>query len=86
MAKNRLGKGLGALLPDEHDPPEGREAPARGSGSGAGETFLPLDRISANPEQPRRIFDQAELEELAASIKQHGIIQPIIVDEGEGGG
>jgi ParB family chromosome partitioning protein len=85
VAKNRLGKGLGALLPEEHEAPEVRETPARGGGLGE-EILLPLDRLSANPEQPRRNFDRAELEELAASIKQHGIIQPIIVDEGEGGG
>ena len=40
---------------------------------------LPLDMIIANPFQPRRIFDQEKINELADSIKQHGVFQPIIV-------
>jgi len=50
------------------------------------ETFISLDKLTANPGQPRKHFDKTELEELAASIKQHGIIQPIIVDEDKNGG
>jgi ParB family chromosome partitioning protein len=80
LAKNRLGKGLDALLPDEGSPPE---RPAKTS-SGTGEILINLDRLIANPAQPRKRFEAAELEELAASIKQHGIIQPIIVDEEDG--
>jgi ParB family chromosome partitioning protein len=74
--KNRLGKGLQALLPDDDD-----DAPA---GKG-GEVLLPLDKLKANPGQPRRNFDQEALEELAASIKEHGVIQPVIAeDAGDG--
>jgi ParB family chromosome partitioning protein len=75
--KNRLGKGLGALLPDD-------DAPLSVAGKGE-EIRLPLDKLRANPGQPRRNFDQGALEELAASIKEHGIIQPIIAeDAGDG--
>lgn len=66
MPKQRaLGMGLEALLPDVSADDEVRE--------------LDLDRIAANPYQPRRNFDENALAELAASIKEHGVIQPIIV-------
>lgn len=66
MPKQRaLGMGLEALLPDVSADDEVRE--------------LDLGRIVANPYQPRRHFDENALAELAASIKEHGVIQPIIV-------
>ncbi|MDR1930483.1 MAG: ParB/RepB/Spo0J family partition protein, partial [Treponema sp.] len=82
MAKSRLGKGLGALLPDE-EKQNGKTSPP--GGSKTGEIFIPLDKLRANPGQPRTRFDTAELEELAASIRKQGIIQPVIADEGEDG-
>jgi ParB family chromosome partitioning protein len=99
MAKSRLGKGLGALLPDEspedgpgpkpsggwRGPAEYPDKPGAGGGNKTGEILIPLDKLKANPGQPRRRFDAAELEELAASIRAQGIIQPIIADEGEDG-
>ena len=70
-----LGKGLGALLGDYMEP-EGEESAYR---------LLPLHRVEPNPDQPRQDFDQEELEALAESIRQHGIIQPLTVREtGEG--
>ncbi len=42
---------------------------------------IPLDKIKPNPYQPRYVFDEAELNDLAASIREHGVIQPIIVKE-----
>ena len=70
-----LGKGLGALLGDF------MEAPPEDSAY----RMLPLPRVEPNPEQPRQDFDQEELEALAESIRQHGIIQPLTVREtGEG--
>jgi ParB family chromosome partitioning protein len=91
VAKSRLGKGLGALLPDFPDsdnPDEGsgnppdKAGPSPGTPSGkGGELLIPLDKLKANPGQPRKRFDSAELEELAASIREQGIIQPIIADE-----
>ncbi|MDR2050135.1 MAG: ParB/RepB/Spo0J family partition protein [Treponema sp.] len=107
MAKSpggkRLGKGLGALLPDGdfagaesagtfgREDPKGRDEAGAKAGAGAkggtvGETFVPIDRIRANPGQPRKRFDEDELAELAASIKQHGVVQPIVVDKLEEGG
>jgi ParB/RepB/Spo0J family partition protein len=44
-----------------------------------GVRIVPLDHIEANPQQPRLAFDQATLEELAASIREHGVLQPILV-------
>lgn len=66
-----LGKGLGALLGDF------TEEPAVQSGL----KTLPLHKIEPNPDQPRRDFDPEELEELAESIRTHGIIQPLTVRE-----
>jgi ParB family chromosome partitioning protein len=45
---------------------------------------IDLDRLTPNPDQPRKWFDEAALQELAASIEKHGLIQPIIVKEAEG--
>lgn len=46
---------------------------------------IPVNKIYPNPEQPRRVFDPDEMEELAASIRSRGVIQPIVVEEGAGG-
>jgi len=64
--KRGLGKGLEALLSDNLL-------------EGAGVSEIDLTMIDSNPYQPRRDFDESKLEELAASIKEHGVIQPIIV-------
>jgi ParB family transcriptional regulator, chromosome partitioning protein len=63
-----LGRGLSALIPQ------------RTAGQ-PGPTEIPLDRISRNPAQPRRRFDAAELATLTASVREHGILQPILVTE-----
>ena len=68
-----LGRGLSALLADV-GPAE--EAPRRAPPS---EASVPIDRIRANPNQPRRDFDERELDELAASIREKGVIQPLIL-------
>ena len=90
MAKNALGKGLSALLPgdDEETPPVKIQAKFDTNGkkdTGGGEIPVSLEKLSPNPGQPRRRFDKAELEELAASIKNHGIIQPIIAEKDKNG-
>ena len=73
VQKKGLGKGLSALIP-------GIDAP--------GETpnlQVEVDRIASNPSQPRRSFDEAKIDELAASVRDQGIIQPLLVRRaGEG--
>ena len=66
--KPALGRGLKALLPDT---PRAR----------AGLAEIPLDRLRPNPDQPRRHFDPAALDELAASLRTHGVLQPLLVSE-----
>jgi ParB family chromosome partitioning protein len=52
---------------------------------GAAETYIPLDKLAANPNQPRKRFNEEDLAELADSIRQQGIIQPVIAeDAGDG--
>ena len=63
-----LGRGLAALIPQ-------RAAHTTGS------TEIPISRVRPNPRQPRQRMDQAELEALAASIREHGVLQPILVTE-----
>lgn len=77
MAKRTgLGKGLDALIP-------GGKIAAGGEAGGV--TQVSIDSIQRNPRQPREKFDTAELENLAASIREHGVIQPLIVSPGRGG-
>jgi ParB family transcriptional regulator, chromosome partitioning protein len=57
-----------------------------GSTKAVGVRHVPLDRITPNPHQPRMTFDEAALEELAASIREHGVLQPILVRPAPGGG
>ena len=66
-----LGKGLGALLGDFTEEPMEKSA----------YQMLPIYKIEPNPEQPRRDFDEEELQALADSITEHGIIQPLTVRE-----
>ena len=81
--KKALGKGLEQLFSNEvinFDNFE-KEIVDEGKNNG-GIVEIPLDEIRSNPYQPRVIFDSEALEELANSIKEHGIIQPIIVKKG----
>lgn len=74
MAKNRvLGKGLSALI-------QGADTPLMTTASGGREVReVPLDDLAFNPDQPRKVFDQDRLEELAASLKDVGVLQPVLV-------
>ena len=67
--KKALGRGLSALIPQKSDA-------ALAAGSLA---QIPLDRIAANPYQPRKIFNQEALDDLTRSVREHGIVQPIVV-------
>jgi len=73
--KNSLGRGLGALI-DGADEPSHNSSIQKNIG---GVAEILLSNIDANPYQPRTIFDNESLEELASSIKEIGIIQPITV-------
>jgi len=78
MARSRsgLGRGLGALIPDsektdfEDESSVGRER---------GPAEVPVESIVPNPWQPRRSMSEESLQELAASIREHGLIQPLVV-------
>ena len=69
-----LGRGLSALLGDLP-----REDAAPSGEGGRGPTLLPVGAIDANPDQPRRRFDDAAMAELAESIAARGLLQPIVV-------
>ena len=69
-----LGRGLGALI-DDFSPEPGQETI----------TKLPLQKVEPNPNQPRRSFDEEELQALADSIAEHGILQPLAVRALDGG-
>jgi ParB family chromosome partitioning protein len=78
VRKFGLGRGIEALLPLDT-----LENPA--SELEGGVAMLPLDAIFANPNQPRKIFNDEELAELASTIKEHGVLQPVVVEkDGEG--
>ncbi len=67
--KRRLGRGLGALIPDA-------------LASSAETSEIKLDLIKPNPFQPRRTFNDEKLKELASSIKEHGVLQAVVVSPG----
>jgi len=82
--KKGLGKGLSALLPEGNSVYEEPQAQPE-QNKITGETYISLDKLRANPRQPRKNFNEEELAELADSIRQQGIIQPIIAeDAGDG--
>jgi ParB family chromosome partitioning protein len=64
-----LGRGLASLIPQ------------RPAGTAAAPTDIPIDRIKRNPYQPRKRVDEDKLQQLAESIRAHGVIQPILVTE-----
>ena len=72
MKKRVLGRGLSALLSDSQEPEESSPA-------ATAVVELDVTQIRENPLQPRRHFDQDKLAELAASILEHGIVQPVVV-------
>ncbi|MBB3977130.1 ParB family chromosome partitioning protein [Rhizobium azooxidifex] len=74
-SKRRLGRGLAALI-GEMDQPV-----AMGTSQSAPvnpDRMVPIEFVGRNPRNPRRYFDESELQDLAASIRQHGIVQPVV--------
>ena len=76
-----LGRGLGALMGEtrREEPLVSASSGASATGTASGLALLSVSAIEPHPEQPRRRFDEAALEELAASIAARGVIQPVIV-------
>ncbi len=80
--KKGLGKGLSAFFDDVEVKPVAKSVQEKPSSKKAGENGilrLKIRDIEPNPEQPRKTFDKEKLEALAASIKEHGLIQPVLV-------
>jgi ParB family chromosome partitioning protein len=69
MERRALGKGINALIPDIFSQETRKEEVL----------FVPIDKIKANALQPREIFDQGGIDELAVSIREKGVIQPLVV-------
>ena len=79
--KRGLGKGLDSMIPEKIS---FKSTTNTGVDNVSRETLIDINKIEPNREQPRRVFDEDTLQELADSIKQYGIIQPLIVrKEGE---
>jgi ParB family transcriptional regulator, chromosome partitioning protein len=74
-ARRGLGRGLSALLGEAGAP--GGESP--GAEAAGGPLQVPVELLRRNPEQPRRHFGEAELEELTHSVRERGVLQPILV-------
>jgi ParB family transcriptional regulator, chromosome partitioning protein len=72
LTKHGLGRGLGALIPAK---------PAQDTAAQNLVRLIPISQIEPNPKQPRKNFTPAALDELAASIREHGVIQPLVVQE-----
>lgn len=91
-----LGKGLGSLIPTKKVSPS-EEQPRSSLSSAPSEVsqkmnkqdqvwHIPLSEITPNPDQPRKNFSHGDLEDLIASVKMHGVLQPILVSEKSTGG
>ena len=78
-----LGRGMAALLSNAAPPASVVSIPA-GQAPGRSVLALPIEAVERNPDQPRKHFDEPSLAELAASIREHGVIEPILVRR-EGG-
>ncbi|MGF9566324.1 ParB/RepB/Spo0J family partition protein [Neorhizobium sp. JUb45] len=75
ISKRRLGRGLAALIGEMDQATPVGEAPKAVSA----DRLVPIEHISRNPRNPRRYFDESDLQDLSSSIRQHGIVQPVVV-------
>ncbi|WP_375698715.1 ParB/RepB/Spo0J family partition protein [Pseudophaeobacter sp. TrK17] len=75
-----LGRGLSALMADVNSEPVSTEVQAARNA----EVLVPIEKVIANPDQPRRQFLQEDLDDLTASIKEKGVLQPLIVRPRDG--
>lgn len=79
VERRGLGRGLSALMADVGMV---ENLPAKGLPDGV--RSVPIEQVQPNPDQPRRLFDRSALEELASSIREKGVLQPLLVREREG--
>ena len=79
VKKSGLGKGLDSLIADKGVKPAAKAAPAADKADGA--VLMNITKVEPNREQPRKNFDEDALQELADSIKQFGLLQPILVQD-----
>ena len=96
MSKSRLGKGLDALLSKTAQTQRPEDAPEQAAKAASSEAsapvsangliVIPVEQIVRSPYQPRRHFDEAALKELAMSIRQQGVLQPLVVRSRAQGG
>jgi len=74
VSRKRLGRGLAALIGEIDQPVQPQSKP-----SVSADRTVPIEHVSRNPRNPRRTFDPTDLEDLSNSIRQHGIVQPVMV-------
>ncbi len=78
--RKALGRGLSALIPPPRVPSEaGSRQAAQPDGGSAAPLYISIARVAPNPSQPRKHFAEAELSGLAASIREQGVLQPVVV-------
>jgi len=77
--RRALGRGLGALFPEGSHVPSIARVEVVDEADGAPHRLIPIDKIGPNPSQPRQSIAEEAITELAASIRQYGVIQPVLV-------
>ncbi len=84
MASRGLGKGLDSLIPDAVGESKAKKEEKKGTGENAekeAQTLVKITKVEPNRKQPRKKFDEDSLQELADSIRQFGLLQPILVQD-----
>ena len=77
VKRTGLGKGLDSMIPPKATSKAAKEKVSNVSKTG--ETILKINEVEPNKKQPRKFFNEEALKELSDSIKQHGIVQPLVV-------
>ena len=83
-SKKRLGRGLAALMGDLDQPIFSDAIESKPETLARGEQIVPIESLRANPNNPRRFFSDSELNDLTNSIREHGVVQPILVRPAKG--
>lgn len=79
VKKKGLGRGLSALMADVSENSQVNQENTSANSSRRPDITVPIEKISANPDQPRHTFEESDLKDLANSIREKGVIQPLIV-------